>query len=108
MTVINNLPDIGSDPSDFNPNAFTNISISLGAVGYDLYVNGVLKTSSIAYRTGGVSDIELLSFTGSGSGGSTGAGAWVDNITVVPESGSTLAMLGLVIAGLTGVRRRRA
>ncbi len=107
-TLQNGLPAVNGNPGQFVINNLTDVRLDLGATTMDIYVNDVIKANDVAYRTAGVSDLKSFSLVGSGPGNDTNtdAGAWYDNIEVVPEP-ATLGLLVLGGGALQARRRRR-
>jgi hypothetical protein len=91
---------------------------SAGTVGYtqvgltgpfSLYQNGVyhydFTFAQLGWGEGGVADNYFQVFFGANSASTDGIGFVIDNISVTPEP-STIALAGLGVAALLGLRRR--
>ena len=98
-TIVQNTLNIGADEIfDLNPNAPGTYDYRLFAVAKEILppVNSPLPSS------GGNSFFDTLPISGSGA-----PVADVNIRVIVPDGGGTLAMLGLSLAGLAGISRRR-
>ena len=93
-----------SDPGNDD---ITNVMISGNVVTWD-FIGSRSPASLGDWMVFGTASSITLSHGNPDPNAPGNGGDWARYNVQIPESGSTLAMLGLVMAGLAGVRRRRA